>query len=227
MKKDIIIAIDGYSACGKSTTAKLVAERLNYKFIDTGAMYRAVTLYFLKNFISIDNPKEVKNALEKISLKFVPNDKTGKSEIYLNHQNVENEIRQMPVAQKVSEVSALSDVRTFLVAQQQIMGKSKSVVMEGRDIGSKVFPEAELKVFVTADKKVRAQRRQQELLEKGELIDLGDVIENIEKRDRIDTTRADSPLVKVDDALVLDTSNRSINEQVEFVVHHANEIINT
>lgn len=174
--KKIIIAIDGYSACGKSSTAKAVASILGYSYIDTGAMYRAVTLYFLQNFVSLTNPNEIENALKEIEIEFRHNPKTQKSDTYLNGINVEQEIRQMTVSDKVSEVSAISQVRRFLVAQQQKMGKKKGIVMDGRDIGTVVFPEAELKIFMTAEMTVRAKRRQDELLEKGELVDRKSVV---------------------------------------------------
>jgi CMP/dCMP kinase len=160
MKPKIIIAVDGYSSCGKSTTAKGVAARLGYAYIDTGAMYRAVTLYFHQNHVSITNPKEVAIALENIKIDFRRNPETGRNETYLNGLNVEDEIRKLYIANMVSEVSAISDVRRALVAQQQRMGRNKGIVMDGRDIGTVVFPTAELKVFMTADPLVRAERRQ-------------------------------------------------------------------
>jgi cytidylate kinase len=216
--KKIIIAIDGYSACGKSSTAKAVAAILGYSYIDTGAMYRAVTLYFLQNFISLTNPNEVENALKEIEIEFRHNPKTQKSDTYLNGINVEQEIRQMKVSNKVSEVSAISQVRRFLVAQQQKMGKKKGIVMDGRDIGTVVFPEAELKIFMTAEMTVRAKRRQDELLEKGELVDLEEIIENLKKRDLIDTSRQDSPLRQAEDAQLIDTTAITFEEQVNQIV---------
>jgi cytidylate kinase len=216
--KKIIIAIDGYSACGKSSTAKAVASILGYNYIDTGAMYRAVTLYFLQNFVSLTNPNEVENALKEIEIEFRYNPKTQKSDTYLNGINVEQEIRQMAVSDKVSEVSAISQVRKFLVAQQQKMGKKKGIVMDGRDIGTVVFPEAELKIFMTAEMNVRAKRRQDELLEKGELVDLEEIIENLKKRDWIDTSRQDSPLRKAEDAQLIDTTSITFEQQVNQIV---------
>lgn len=216
--KKIIIAIDGYSACGKSSTAKAVAAILGYSYIDTGAMYRAVTLYFLQNFVSLTNPHEVENALKEIEIEFRYNPKTQKSDTYLNGINVEQEIRQMTVSNKVSEVSAISQVRRFLVAQQQKMGKKKGIVMDGRDIGTVVFPEAELKIFMTAEMAVRAKRRQDELLEKGELVDLEEIIENLKKRDLIDTSRQDSPLRQAEDAQLIDTTAITFEEQVNQIV---------
>ena len=217
--RKIIIAIDGYSGCGKSTTAKLVAKRLDYLYIDTGAMYRAVTLYFLEHFVSISNPKEIAKALEAIHLQFHLNQTLQSNEIFLNGLNVEDEIRKMYVSEQVSQVSALPEVRQMLVDQQRKMAKKGGVVMDGRDIGTNVFPNAELKIFVTADTLVRAGRRQQELLEKGQEVDLDDIVRNLEDRDRIDTTRKQNPLVKAEDAFVLDTSYFTIDEQVDFVVN--------
>ncbi len=216
--RKIIIAIDGYSGCGKSTTAKLVASKLDYLYIDTGAMYRAVTLYFLEHFITLSNPKEITKALEAIQLQFHPN-VSGENEIFLNGLNVEQEIRKMYVSEQVSQVSALQEVRTMLVEQQRKMAKKGGVVMDGRDIGTNVFPDAELKIFVTAELHVRAERRQQELLEKGQEVDMDDIIRNLEERDRIDTTRKQNPLSKASDAHVLDTSYFTIEEQVDFVVN--------
>lgn len=220
----IIIAIDGYSSCGKSSTAKGVAEKLGYHYIDTGAMYRAVTLYFLQNHISLSNPREVSAALEKIDIEFRSN-KDGKSETYLNGLNVEEEIRKLYVADQVSEVAALKDVRKAMVRQQQRMGRKKGFVLDGRDIGTVVFPEAELKIFMNADPLIRAQRRQQELIEKGELEDLGEILENIKKRDIIDTTREESPLRQAPEAYVLDTTFMTLDEQVETVVLLADTLI--
>lgn len=223
--KKIIIAIDGYSACGKSSTAKAVANLLNYNYIDTGAMYRAVTLYFLQNFVSLTNPNEVAEALKEIDIEFRYNAKLNKSDTYLNSMNVENEIRQMSVSDKVSEVSAISAVRRFLVAQQQKMGKKKGIVMDGRDIGTVVFPDAELKIFMVADMQIRAKRRQDELLERGELVKLEDIIDNLTKRDLIDTSRADSPLKKAEDARIIDTSYITFEEQVEMILDMYGEMI--
>lgn len=217
--RSIIIAIDGYSACGKSTTAKLVAFKIGYSYIDTGAMYRAVTLYFIKNHVKMTNPKEVEDALKNIDIEFRYNDKKGKSETYLNGLNVENEIRKMYISEKVSPVSAIAAVRKKMTEEQIKMGKKKRVVMDGRDIGSAVFPDAELKIFMTADTKVRAQRRQQELYEKGESLGIEKIIANLEERDRIDTTRKESPLKQAEDALVLDTTDITPNEAVAFIVN--------
>lgn len=218
--KKIVIAIDGYSACGKSTTAKQVASVLGYRYIDTGAMYRAVTLYFLDHHVALTNPKEILRALEQIQIAFKVNSKSI-SETFLNGLNVEKEIRKMRISENVSQVSALKEVRHALVEQQRRMGKEKGVVMDGRDIGTVVFPNAELKLFMTADMLVRAFRRQKELLERGQLVDLDDVIDNILQRDKIDTGRAESPLRQAEDAIVIDTTHITIDEQVDEVVRQA------
>ncbi|TLV03621.1 (d)CMP kinase [Dyadobacter luticola] len=221
----IIVAIDGYSSCGKSSTAKLVARQLNYPYIDTGSMYRAVTLYFIQNHVSPTNPKEVEKALQDIHISFRRQDDEGKNETYLNGLNVETEIRKMYIAEKVSDVAALVQVRHAMVAQQQQMGREKGVVMDGRDIGTVVFPEAELKIFMTADPLVRAQRRQLELMEKGELIGIEEIAENLKKRDYIDTHRAEGPLRQAEDAFYLDNSFITLEEQVDLVVRLADEQI--
>ena len=220
--KKIIIAIDGYSACGKSTTAKMVASRLGYIYIDSGAMYRAVTLYFCDNHISSTNPYQVSQALANIHIQFVHNPKTEKNETYLNGLNVEEEIRKMYISQKVSEVSAVPEVRKAMVYLQQQMGKKRGLVMDGRDIGTCVFPDAELKIFMTADIMVRAQRRQEELLEKNELVDIEEIIKNLQMRDHLDTTRKENPLRMADDAYLLDNTAITIDEQIEFVINLAN-----
>jgi cytidylate kinase len=216
----ITIAIDGYSACGKSTTARRVAAVLGYRYIDSGAMYRAVTLYFLENHISLTNPKEVKRALESIRIAFQVNAKGG-SETFLNGLSVEDAIREMRVSENVSPVATLKDVRAAMVEQQRRLGKHKAVVMDGRDIGTVVFPDAELKLFLSADILIRAHRRQKELLEKGEMIGLESIVGNLQKRDKIDSTRAESPLVKAAGAIELDTSFVTIDEQVDEVIQMA------
>lgn len=218
--RKIVIAIDGLSACGKSTTAKEVATILGYRYIDSGAMYRAVTLYFLEHHISITNPKEIHKALNQINISFQVNSKGG-TETFLNNLSVEDEIRQMRVSDFVSPVSAIKEVRNAMVAQQRKLGKAKGIVMDGRDIGTVVFPTAELKLFMTAHLMVRAFRRQRELLDQDRLIDLDDVIDNINKRDLIDTTRKESPLRKASDAIDMDTSHITIDEQVDQVVRMA------
>lgn len=218
--KKIVIAIDGYSACGKSTTAKQVASILGYRYIDTGAMYRAVTLHFLDHHVALTNPKEVTRALQQIHITFKVNSKNI-SETFLNGLNVEREIRKMRISENVSQVSTLKEVRQTLVDQQRRMGKEKGVVMDGRDIGTVVFPNAELKLFMTAEVLVRAFRRQRELLQRGQLVDLDDVIENLLHRDKIDTGREESPLRQADDAIVIDTTHITIDEQVDEVVRRA------
>lgn len=218
--RKIVIAIDGYSACGKSTTAKQVAAILGYRYIDTGAMYRAVTLYFLDHHVALTNPKEVAKALKEVNISFKVNSKNI-SEAYLNGLNVEREIRSMRVSENVSPVSAIKEVRVAMVEQQRKMGKEKAVVMDGRDIGTIVFPDAELKLFMTAETLVRAFRRQRELLARDQMVDLDEVIDNILQRDKIDTTRKESPLRKADDAIEIDTTHITIDEQVDEVVRMA------
>lgn len=218
--RKIVIAIDGYSACGKSSTAKMVAAILGFRYIDTGAMYRAITLYFLEHHVALTNPKEVSRSLQQISISFKVNSKNV-SETYLNGLNVEKAIRSMRVSERVSEVSAIKDVRDAMVEQQRKMGKERGIVMDGRDIGTVVFPQAELKVFMTADLLVRAFRRQRELLERDKLIDLDDVITNIVQRDKIDTTRIESPLKQAPDAITIDTTHVTLDEQVDEVVRLA------
>ena len=221
---EIIIAIDGYSSCGKSTTAKGAAAHLGYAYIDTGAMYRAVTLYFHEQHISLTDSKEILEALENINIEFRRN-KFGENQTYLNGLNVENEIRKLYIANKVSEVSAIADVRTAMVAHQRAMGHKGGIVMDGRDIGSVVYPEAELKIFMTAEPYIRAQRRQIELSTKGELLSLNEILANIEKRDETDTTRKESPLIQVPDAQVIDTSHMTLDKQINMVCIMADEAI--
>lgn len=218
--RKIIIAIDGFSACGKSTTALEVAKHLNYKYIDSGAMYRAVTFYFLEHHVAISNPKEVSKALNEIKIAFMVNSK-GITETFLNGINVEWDIRRMRTSENVSQVSAIKAVRVAMVEQQRKLGKHRGVVMDGRDIGSVVFPEAELKVFLTADILVRAFRRQKELLERDDLVDIDSIIENLKNRDEIDSTRTESPLVMALDAHEIDTTHITIDEQVDEVIRMA------
>lgn len=221
--KKIIIAIDGFSSCGKSTLAKQLAKELNYVFVDSGAMYRAITLYFLRNHIDWNNLNEVHDALQNITLEFEYNDSKGTSDMFLNDENVENLIREMLVSENVSEVSALKEVREFAVAQQQKMGLKKGVVMDGRDIGTTVFPEAELKIFVTADVAIRVGRRYKELLEKGQTVSIEEVQQNLEMRDYIDSNREFSPLRKADDAVVLDNSELTREEQLKLALKWVKE----
>lgn len=214
----IIIAIDGFSSCGKSTLAKQLAKSLGYIFIDSGAMYRAIALYFLENKIDITDAAGVASAIEQVRLHFIFNETLGKSEIYLNGKNVEEDIRSMAVSDCVSDVAALEKVRTLAVTAQQKMGEQKGIVMDGRDIGTTVFPNAELKIFMTASIAVRTQRRYKELVEKHPGITLEEVQENLQKRDLIDSTRAISPLRKAADALVLDNSDLTPQEQLNIVL---------
>lgn len=221
----IVIAIDGYSGCGKSSTAKAVAKELGYTYIDSGAMYRAATLHFLNNFLSPTNPQDVEKALKTMEISFHPNPDTGRQETFLNGLNVEDEIRNMRVSERVSEIATLKTVRHELVTQQQKLGKKKGVVMDGRDIGSVVFPGAELKVFMSADLETRSVRRQQELLEKGELVELDEIRNNLAERDRIDSSRKESPLLKMPEAIEIDTSNLTFEGQVAQIVQQARQII--
>ena len=214
----IIITIDGYSSCGKSTLARQLARHLRYIFIDSGAMYRAITLYFLRNHISISSNKQISHALDDINLEFCYNEVTGDNDIYLNEENVAIPIREMLVSETVSEVSAIKAVRTFAVAQQQKMGEQKGIVMDGRDIGTTVFPNAELKIFMTADPGVRVERRFKELYAKNPNITLEEVRHNVEMRDYIDSNREISPLRKAPDAIVLDNTRLTIDQQLKLAL---------
>ncbi len=218
--RKIVIAIDGYSACGKSTTARQVANVLGYRYIDSGAMYRAVTLNFLERHVALTNPKEVQKALQEAHITFHLNSKK-ESETFLNGLNVEKKIRSMRVSEMVSQVSTIKEVRVAMVDLQRKMGREKGVVMDGRDIGTTVFPAAELKLFMTADMLVRAFRRQRELLERKQLVDLDEVMDNLIRRDQIDTTRQESPLKQAPDAIVIDTTFITLDEQVDEVVRLA------
>jgi cytidylate kinase len=223
--KKIIITLDGYSSCGKSTLAKQMAAHLNYVFIDSGAMYRAITLYFIRHRIDVTNSDAVIEALTHIHLAFKLNEQTGRADMYLNNENVEEEIRGLEVSNNVSQVAALEPVRIFSVAQQQLMGAQKGIVMDGRDIGTAVFPEAELKIFVMASPEVRVERRYQELAAKDPAITKAEIKANLEMRDHIDSTREFSPLKQAHDALVLDNSNLSRDEQLELALSWAKERI--
>ena len=216
--KNIIITIDGKSSCGKSTLAKQLAQKLGYTYIDSGAMYRAITLFFLRNHVDWTSSTEVKKALKEISLEFVYNKKTQTAEMFLNGENVEYVIRDLVVAEKVSDVAAIKEVRQFAVAQQKEMGKKKAIVMDGRDIGTVVFPEAELKIFMTADDAIRAERRFKELYEKNPNITIEEVRSNLELRDYIDSNRKISPLKKAPDALILDNTNLTAKEQLDLAL---------
>ena len=226
MAKKIIITIDGWSSCGKSTVAKQLATELGYVYIDSGAMYRAITLYFLRNHIDWTKHKAVLQALNDINLEFVHNEKSGNSEMHLNGENVEYVIRDLVVAEKVSEVAAVKEVRDFAVAQQMRMGDNKGIVMDGRDIGTVVFPNAELKIFMTADNAVRVERRFRELYEKNPNITVEEVKANLEMRDYIDSHREISPLRKAADARELDNSKLTMKEQLAIALKWAKEKLN-
>ncbi len=219
MMKKIIITIDGWSSCGKSTLAKQLAKELGYIYIDSGAMYRAITLYFLRHHIDWTNNEEVQKALENISLEFNYNAKSGQSEIFLNGESVEYMIRDLVIAENVSEVATIKIVRDFAVAVQQKMGKKKGIVMDGRDIGTTVFPNAELKIFMTADISVRVERRFKEMFEKNPNITIEEVKNNLEMRDYIDSNREVSPLRKAEDAIVIDNTHISMEQQLKFALN--------
>lgn len=213
----IIITIDGFSSCGKSTLAKQLAQKLGYVYIDSGAMYRAITLYFLRNNIDLDNEKEIRTAIKNIFIEFHLNENGEKSEIYLNGENVEYLIRDLVIAEKVSEVAALKDVRSFAVEAQQKMGSNKGIIMDGRDIGTTVFPDAEVKIFMVADEAVRVERRFAEMFSKNPNITIDEVKNNIALRDYIDSNREISPLRKAPDAIELDNTNLSEKQQLATV----------
>lgn len=222
----IVVAIDGHSSCGKSTIAKALAARFGYAFIDSGAMYRAVTLYALRHRLIEDGvvkTQELIVALPDIKIEFRYNPLLQKSDTYLNGENVEDEIRQLPVSQNVSPVATIAEVRAAMVHLQQEMGKSKGIVMDGRDIGTVVFPDAELKLFVTASPEIRAQRRYDELKAKGEIVSYEEILQNVMERDHIDSTRETSPLRKAEDALVLDNSHLTREEQLAWVLNKMEE----
>lgn len=223
--KKIIITIDGYSSCGKSTLARQLAGQLNYLYIDSGAMYRAITLYFIQQQVDWSKTDAVNNALNNIQLEFIYNQISGQSDMFLNGENVEQMIREMLVAEKVSEVAAIREVREFAVAQQQKMGTGKGIVMDGRDIGTVVFPHAELKIFMTADPAIRVERRFKELYQKNRNITLHEVKENLELRDYIDANREVSPLRKAEDAIVLDNSQLTTEEQLQLVMQWVEDAI--
>jgi len=225
MGKKIIIAIDGWSSCGKSTLAKELAKELGYLYVDSGAMYRAITLYFLRNHVDWTDKSEVKKALNEISLEFIYNEKSQQSEMHSNEENVEYVIRDLVVAEKVSDVAAIKEVRKFAVEQQQMMGKKKGIIMDGRDIGTVVFPKAELKIFLTADNAVRVERRFKELFEKNPNITIEEIKANLEMRDYIDSNREESPLRKADDAILVDNTNMTAKETIQKVAKLAKQAI--
>ena len=222
--KKIIITIDGFSSCGKSTLAKHLAKELNYVYIDSGAMYRAITLYFLRNHIDWTKKKQVMEALANIHLDFHFNNQSQQSEMYLNDENVEYVIRDLVIAEKVSEVSTIKEVREYAVAAQRAMGQKKGIVMDGRDIGTTVFPSAELKIFMNADNGVRVERRFKELFEKNPNVTVDEVKDNLEMRDYIDSNREISPLRKADDAIVLNNTNLTPEEQLIFALGKAKDL---
>ena len=225
--KKITIAIDGHSSCGKSTMAKDLASKVGYIYVDTGAMYRSVTLYALRNGLFNDDDSiktdELEQQMDNIRITFQLNEETGRPDTYLNGECVEQQIRSLEVSNHVSPIAALGFVREAMVAQQQLMGQGGGVVMDGRDIGTVVFPNAELKVFVTASAEVRAQRRFKELQEKGMPADYDDILKNVQERDYIDSHREVSPLRQADDALLLDNSNMTIPEQNEWLMQRFQE----
>lgn len=222
---NFVIAIDGFSSCGKSTVAKALAKKLNFVFVDSGAMYRAVTLYFQRNNVSLSDDIAIQTAIENIHIDLVP--LADKTQVLLNGEDVSDAIRTMEVSEYVSEVSAIKAVRHAMVKQQQALGAKRNIVMDGRDIGTTVFPNADLKVFMTASPQVRAERRFAELTAKGEVITMEEVKENLSHRDHIDSTREESPLRQADDAVVLDNSELNQEEQLAFVVDLVNKRMQT
>ncbi len=218
MTKKIIIAIDGHSSCGKSSTAKKVAAILSYAFVDTGAMYRSVALNFFRNKVSLEDEKSILAQLDLIDIEFKFNSDRLASDTYLNGENVEQEIRKQYISEYVSQVSSIVSVRKAMVALQQRMGEKKGIVMDGRDIGTVVFPQAEIKIYMTAQPEIRAQRRQAELEAKGENVSFETILANLKMRDELDMNREEGPLKKAADAIVLDTSYTSFEEQVNFIL---------
>lgn len=225
MSRKINIAIDGYSSCGKGTLAKALAKKLSYIFIDSGAMYRAVTLFLLRNNVNIANEIEIESRLNEIQLEFKQSDDNDRFEIYLNGENVESQIRDLSVASKVSEVAKVSAVRKKLVEMQQAIGQNKGVVMDGRDIGTVVFPDAELKIFMTASTEVRAQRRFKEMIAAGKIVELAEVQQNLIDRDRIDSSRDDSPLTMNDTYHELDNSFLSQEQQFDLAMSWVTKLL--
>jgi len=223
MNNNIVVAIDGYSSCGKSTLAKALAKELHFIYVDSGAMYRAVTLYFLRHNIDLENHAQIADALHNIHLNF--HTQNYKTFITLNEEDVSEEIRQMHVADKVSSVAAIKEVRAAMVRQQQRLGRSKNIIMDGRDIGTVVFPHAQVKLFMTADPKIRAERRYKELLPTNPNITLEEVFDNLAHRDYQDTTREESPLTRAEDAIILDNTDLSQDEQLMFAISHIEPFI--
>lgn len=223
MSKNIVVAIDGYSSCGKSTLAKALAKKLHFVYIDSGAMYRAVTVYFLRNNTDLTNEREVEKALDAIHLNFHSRD--YQTHITLNDEDISEEIRQMAVSEMVSEVSAIKAIRIEMVKQQQRLGRSKNIVMDGRDIGTVVFPDADIKLFMTADPKIRAERRYKELIEKSDDVTLEEIFNNLAHRDYLDTTREESPLTRAEDAIILDNTSINEEQQLEFALEHISPLL--
>jgi cytidylate kinase len=223
--KKITITIDGFSSCGKSTLARQLAHKLNYVFIDSGAMYRAITLYFLRNHIDYLKNDDVVEALNNIELDFKYNNETGCSDMYLNDENVEYLIRDMLVAEKVSDIATVKEVRAFAVAEQRKMGKKKGLVMDGRDIGTTVFPKAELKIFMKADPVIRVERRFKEVYKQNPLINIEEIKGNLEMRDYIDSNREFSPLRQAKDAIVIDNSKITMEDQLKMAYKLAKQKI--
>ena len=224
--KKIIIAIDGLSGCGKSSTAKLLAKEMDYKYLDSGAMYRAVTLYIIENSIDYKNLKKLKNIINEIRLEFIKENTSDSYQIFLNNKNVEKKIRSKEVSELVSEISKISIIRKKLVKMQRTIGDNKGIVMEGRDIATVVFPDAELKIFMQADINIRAKRRLKEFEKIGKKISLKEVKLNLIERDNKDSNRKDSPLKITSDSLILDTTSISLQDQIEFIKKEAKKIIN-
>ena len=224
-EQPIIVAIDGYSSCGKSTLAKALAARIQYSYIDSGAMYRAVTYYLMQHNIDLSDEKAIIAALPDVHISFQHNADSGKTDTYLNGENVEDKIRTMEVSSNVSDVSKIKEVRKAMVAQQQRMGQEKGIVMDGRDIGTVVFPDAELKLFMTADTDVRVQRRYDEMQAKGMDVTMADVAKNLQDRDRIDTTRSESPLRKANDALEIDNTYLTPKQQLDLAALYVRRVI--
>ncbi|TCK85170.1 (d)CMP kinase [Albibacterium bauzanense] len=222
-KRNIIIAIDGYSSCGKSTVAKALANKLNYIYIDSGAMYRALTLYLIEHHISANDIEKIKSHLSDIEIKFDLKD--DKTIVLLNGKDVTSKIREMNVSELVSEVSSIKEVRKAMVVQQQKMAENQNIVMDGRDIGTVVFPNAQVKIFMMADPKVRADRRFKELQLAGKNVTLEEVFENLAHRDYQDTTRKESPLTRSEEAIVLDNTNLNQEQQLDFVINEVKKVL--
>lgn len=216
MSNNIVVAIDGYSSCGKSTLAKALAKKLHFIYVDSGSMYRAVALYFIRNNVDLNDHEKIAKALQNIHLNFHSRD--YQTHITLNDEEVSDEIRQMPVSEKVSTIAAIHEVRVEMVKQQQRMGRSKNIIMDGRDIGTAVFPNAQVKIFMTADPKIRAERRYKELLPSNPDITLEEIFENIAHRDYQDTTRKESPLIRAEDAIILDNTDLTPEQQLQFAL---------